>query len=152
MSTLVQIPQPQLHVYQWLLPLEASTELLHATRETVSHDAQLMKAPNLHCSAHITCERDETFESEFFSDVNDELFVAILFCGRLCSASYVALTPDQEKFFSVVDSVPHLSLAKGPDDEWKDLGPFVADCLSASDWQFDQSRRLYSPSLGVYKT
>lgn len=102
--TLVQIPQPPLHVYQRLLPLEASTKLLHAVDGKASDDAQLMKAPNLHCSAQT--KRLKIFF--FFSDVNDKLLVSTLFLG-------------------------HIRLSKRPDGEWEDLGPLVKHCLSATD-------------------
>lgn len=65
-SALAQIPKPLLHVYQWLLPLEASEELIAAANDKVPGDAHFMKAPNLHCTARATRERNSVFESQFF--------------------------------------------------------------------------------------
>lgn len=51
--------------------------------------------------------------------------------------------------FQVPGSVPHVSLTRGPGDEWKDRRPFIKE---AFDWQPSPgvSQVLHSPSLQAY--
>lgn len=66
--TMVQnVPAPLLHVYQWLVSSETTTKLFEAIKGKMSPQARLMSAPNLHCTAHVTAERDDPYVEKFFA-------------------------------------------------------------------------------------
>ncbi|XP_060897677.1 retrovirus-related Pol polyprotein from transposon 17.6 [Labrus mixtus] len=95
-----------------------------------------MKPENLHCTSYVCSEGpNPEYEKRFFKDLNDNVLITDIYTnGTRCAAS-VKLTPAQMKLYDVYGSHPHISLSKAPTDRWRDLGPFVAQCSAANDWQ-----------------
>lgn len=112
-----------------------------------------MTPDTLHCTALFTLERNFEFESDFLSSPHDTIHMKQLFWSDHMSALSVDLSPDQQKlFFRCFLRLMFLCL-KEAKQEWKDLGPFVKSCLSATDWSSTADPVvLFSPSLNAFST
>ena len=141
-----------LWAYQWLLMGTTGVELLQTATDAVLPTAIPMRPGELHCTACVSSEMISFYQDEFLLTPADPIKLEKMFWSGERSAFSVILTDKQQAFFNVPGSVPHVSLTRGPGDEWKDLGPFVKSCQEAPDWQPSAaaSQVLYSPSLHAY--
>lgn len=124
-----------LYVYQWLIPIDQAKTLSHAADNLVSPHACRMNPEHLHCTSHVSLGPDEPYSEVFLHNVNDKLNCTTFFWSTHKSAVSVSLSPTQQAMFQVPGSYPHISLSKGQTDQWRDLGPFVAQCEMLTDWQ-----------------
>lgn len=139
-------------LYHWLLSETAGPALLSSAADRVSPTAVLMSPPDLHCTALFTHERDPEFETNFLSQSCDVLTLQTNILDSVKSAISVSLNHTQQQFFQMSDS-PHVSLSKGDQDEWKDLGPFVRACQTATDCTpTTDADVLHSASLGAFSS
>jgi len=114
---------PPLYVYQWWICFSLACDLITSAQDKVSPGAEFMQACNLHCTAKVSFDRDLEYEEDFFSDLNDELSTINLYWSATRCALSVCLSPTQSLFYVIPSSDPHVSLAKGPTDQWRELGP-----------------------------
>lgn len=114
-----------LWVYQWLLTGGVGVELLQTPTEAVLPTAIPMRPGELHCTASVSSEPVPLYQDTFLLQPYASIRLDRLYWSGERSALSVALTDERREFFHVPGSVPHVSLTRGPGDEWKDLGRFT---------------------------
>ncbi len=133
-KTLATIQQSQLYIYQWKLKDDELCEkLVNAAKDRVSPNSEIMPFSDLHCSAHVSFGRDEMFEQKWFQ-CTDTIDLKWLIWTENRFAVAVDLRNEQQKFFDVVDSLPHVSLSKKNNDHCEDIGLFVKMCMFHVNW------------------
>ncbi|XP_034004782.1 uncharacterized protein LOC117497007 [Trematomus bernacchii] len=142
-----------LNVCEWQLTSPDSQELLRLTHQRVFPPAVFMEASHLHCTANVVEDQCKHYEENFLLEcVNDELMLKAMYWSALHSAISVTLTPTQHKLYQIPGAVPHISLARGPTDRWRDLGPIVKDWEYITDWTITDDPLIeYSSSGDVFK-
>ncbi|XP_058843901.1 uncharacterized protein LOC131697618 [Acipenser ruthenus] len=68
------------------------------------------------------------------------LYIGLRFC-----VATIKLNSDQFLLYHTTDSVPHISVAKTDDVEWKDTGVWLKSVLQVTDWQSEDGFK-FSPS------
>uniref|UniRef100_A0A8C5H2T9 Reverse transcriptase domain-containing protein n=2 Tax=Gouania willdenowi TaxID=441366 RepID=A0A8C5H2T9_GOUWI len=107
-----------------------------------------------HCTVHVSQHPDHPFAETFYGDtcINDTLTADFLYFDSRHAAVAVQLTEDQLPLFDVPNSFPHITVAKIPNLQWKDLGPFVLRCHLTNDWQQTEDLLTwYSPAASAHR-
>ncbi|XP_058510228.1 protein NYNRIN-like [Solea solea] len=142
-----------LYIYQWKVESVLALSLTERAHALVSPTAVFMQPEALHCTSHVTTDLDRDYETEWWTDINDTLLTDSLYWTDLRCALSVSLTAEQQQFFLINDSHPHISLSKGQTDQWRYLGPWTKSCIELKDWQSTPDPHVsYSPKGGVFKT
>nr|XP_040024957.1 uncharacterized protein LOC120812808 [Gasterosteus aculeatus aculeatus] len=146
-------PSNPLFVYQWWIPIDDARRLSQAGEARVSPYADRMNPEHLHCTTYVSEGPDGSSEETFFEALNDAIACSTLYWSTCKPAVSISLSPTQKELFQVPSSHPHVSLSKGRLDQWRDLGPFVAQCESLTDWEETiDPLVLRSASTGFHRT
>ncbi|XP_062419418.1 uncharacterized protein LOC119228347 isoform X2 [Pungitius pungitius] len=146
-------PSNPLFVYQWWIPIDDARRLSQAGEARVSPHADRMNPEHLHCTTYVSEGPDDSFEETFFETLSDAIACSTLYWSTCKSAVSISLSSTQKELFQVPGSYPHVSLSKGRLDQWRDLGPFVAQCESLTDWEETiDPLVLRSASTGFHRT
>ncbi|XP_034089816.1 uncharacterized protein LOC117557974 [Gymnodraco acuticeps] len=142
-----------LNVCQWLLAYSDSQELLRLTHQRVFPPAVFMETSHLHCTANIVDDTCQYYDESFvLEDLNDEIRLKTMYWNSLRAAISVRLGAAHTKLYQIPGAVPHISLARGPTDKWRDLGPIVKEWESGTDWICTDDPWIeYSPKHDVFK-
>ena len=64
----------------------------------------------------------------------------------------VDLRNEQQMFFDVVDSLPHVALSRKNNEHWEDIGLFVKICIFHVNWvETAEDNVEYNPTLSAYR-
>ncbi|XP_056894864.1 uncharacterized protein LOC130529002 isoform X2 [Takifugu flavidus] len=146
-------------IYIWGLPHSESSVLLQWAKGRVGPAAHLQTDDAVHCTAHVAPNQDTNYEERFYAQASVQLTTDTMYWDPMrCAASVNLSACDCQlvcvcvcQLFDVPSSTPHISLAKGPEDCWKDLGSWVKLCRLATDWEDTSNPYVqYSPSLQVH--
>uniref|UniRef100_A0A3Q3M0F2 ribonuclease H n=1 Tax=Mastacembelus armatus TaxID=205130 RepID=A0A3Q3M0F2_9TELE len=144
-----------MYAYEWKLQQSTlSADTIDITHNLVSpENTEFMTVGDLHCTARVSFGSDVTFEKLWDRKSADKLATTFLFWSTNRCALSVSLLDEQERLFSVSNSVPHISLSKSKLEEWRDLGPFVRRCLSVHDSRTVDTDPdvMYSFSMKAYR-
>ncbi|XP_028327652.1 uncharacterized protein LOC114478651 [Gouania willdenowi] len=145
-----------LFVYNWWVNFDNACKLSAWATHHLPQHLTLKKPEYSHCTAHVSPHPDHYFAEDFYGDpqlgssVNDNLTTDFLYFDQHHAAIAVKLTDNQLPLFDIPDSSPHISVAKAPEVQWTDLGPFVLRCRFASDWQPTPTPlKWFSPSVNA---
>ncbi|XP_046904773.1 uncharacterized protein LOC124486931 isoform X2 [Hypomesus transpacificus] len=143
-----------LYAYQWkVTDPPKGGRLLEIARSLVSSvHVDFMMPDDLHCTSHISIGADTVYETGWFLAVKSEsLQIVNLYYMDFCCVAEVLLKQEQS-FFDVCDSTSHVSLVKSSDMSWRDLGPFLDECLKVSDWVSTPDPNVsYSLTMNCFK-
>ena len=152
-----------LYIYQYeLIPTAVGAvnqQLVDMASDRADPGAQLRDPQHLHCIAHISTGQDIEYEEKWFGKEEKQKQLERLgvnemyWSGSKCAATVEFITAQTLKSnpnsmnaetsvsrferpspFDVPYSFPHVSLAKGQKDQWRDLGPWVKTCSEATEW------------------
>lgn len=141
--------EPKMTVYEWVWP-KGSDLREFAMMVCVNSDFQ--KVSDMHVTANVTWTTDTEYEGIWAGRQSDEITLTNAYWKEHKCAVQVTLTEEAQSVYRVENAVPHLSLAKGRMDEWKDLGPFVKGCSEATDWTETHDTGIYySEQCAAYK-
>ncbi|XP_072557746.1 uncharacterized protein [Paramormyrops kingsleyae] len=89
----------------------------------------------LHCTAQFFGKggAEWTRDFEAAGELRETVVLDYLYVAEDKSAASVRLSAGQEQWY-VGGSVPHVSYGKKGSLEWKDLGPWVAECEKRTEW------------------
>ncbi|XP_047231734.1 uncharacterized protein LOC124874432 [Girardinichthys multiradiatus] len=146
-------PDQPLYAYQWKLPVgPVPQHFVTLAVNAVTPDSEIMSADDLHCTSHVSEGPDFDYEDSWYKITNERVYLSDMYWNDHTAALSVTLTSEQLHFFQVSGSVPHVSLAKSENMEWKDVGFFVRRCLLATDWrETDVPYVFVSPSQNAFK-
>ncbi|MGL4647083.1 MAG: hypothetical protein ACRCVL_08365 [Cetobacterium sp.] len=72
-------------------------------------------------------------------------------CTAEVSLSKIHVKPGKAHLFTIENSHPHVSLAKGETEKWEDLGRWTLKCVEAGDWKPSSDPTvLYSEKTKAY--
>lgn len=132
-------------------PSEASTKLIALARDKVPSNAPFVKALIYIAQlGFLWGERKSVREILFPGWMMSPWF--LLYFGGPNGVLPLLYSHQYRVLFFLTEATPHSPLSKGPDDGWRDLGPFLINCLFAGDWQTDEQGCFFFPSLNVHKT
>lgn len=91
----------------------------------------MMSPGELHCTSHVVTDRDAEFEKAWFeANVNETLILEKMYWKDSLYAVSVSLSEKQGSIYLLsAQAVPHISVCKGKQQSWADLGPFVKQCV-----------------------
>lgn len=124
-----------LYVYQWKINYDTAKDIMQFATPHINPNSDHMMPEHMHCTAHVSWGQDASYDKEFFRDINDTLMTGKFYWADCKSAFSVCLSSAQLAVYKVDDARPHVSTSKSPDEQWRDLGPFMRRCKAVSDWE-----------------
>lgn len=137
-----------LYVYMWLLT--ESETLRNVAKGCMREGSDFQSEGELHVTAHVSVGQDVPYEEVWSGDVTDQISCTEVYWDDKHCAGKIKLETGM-CLFDVADSFPHVSLAKSPDIEWKDNGPFLKSCVESKSWQAHLEGCFYNPELKAWK-
>nr|XP_021332272.1 uncharacterized protein LOC110439819 [Danio rerio] len=141
--------------YEWLIEdNEWAHSICKLAKERVKpFDSDMMSPGELHCTSQVVIDRDDDFEKAWFEkDEQETLKLEKMYWnGSFCAVS-VSLSEKQLSFYLLsAQAVPHISVCKGKQQSWADLGPFVKQCVEADDWESRERGMEFSKSAEAFR-
>lgn len=123
-----------------------------AKDRTVSENRENMLPDRLHCTSHVVIEREPQYEEEWFNGAENEKmrFDKIFWKENVCALSACLSEKQMQLYLITGESAPHLSVTKGNEQTWAALGPFVRQCMIATDWVDKGDGVKYSENVGAF--
>lgn len=133
-------------------PVSAGAALMDEGRQAVRHVQEQMSLDELHVTMWYSRNPEPKYKEKLDKVTPTKITVSYVYSDNEANSVAAVLLPDSLKSLHKVYTIPHISLCKGRNKRWQDLGKMIENGEHAKDWEATGVYTEYSDNTGLSRT